>query len=249
MRVLFLIFFPFLLFAIEGGFPDWYYEIGDTKKKKSAFFRILIPIVQENQKKIRKDRIFVREFYAKMLNSELQSHDWKEINRLAKIYRIKNIYDQRSFIKRVCAVPTSLVLAQAAIESGWGESRFVKIANNIFGHWTFGEKGIIPEGREEGKRHKIRIFDSLEKSVAAYMLNLNRHNAYKEFRDLRYISIKSKNHFGGFEAADTMTHYSAIGEEYNEQLKRIIVQNDLLKYDEKHEEHYSDFLLSRTNAR
>lgn len=249
MKFIVGIFLPFFLFGTDGGFPSWYYDITITKEKKSAFFKILVPIVKQHQQTIRQDRFFIREFYNNLKAESLFSKDWDEINKLAKKYRIKNIYDEKSFLKRVCAVPTSLVLAQAAIESGWGSSRFVKEANNIFGHWTYGKKGLIPSARSEGKTHKIRIFDTLEDSVAAYMLNLNRHDAYKDFRNLRFISIKSKNHFGGFEAADTMTHYSAIGEEYNKQLKAIIRQNNLLRYDENHKGHYKDFLLSKISAR
>ncbi len=78
-----------------------------------------------------------------------------------------------------------LALVQGAIESGWGKSRFVREANNIFGHWTWGEVGLIPLGREEGKTHKIRIFRTMQSSVDAYILNLNRHYAYKSFRKAR----------------------------------------------------------------
>jgi len=249
MKFFLTLLLPLFAFAANTGFPDWYYEISGTKEKKSAFFKILVPIVKKNQQKIREDRFFIREFYNSVDTDGLESKDWEKINELAKIYRIKNIYDKKSFLKRVCAVPTSLVLAQAAMESGWGSSRFVKEANNIFGHWTYGEKGLVPNQRGDGKKHKIRIFDSLEDSVSAYMLNLNRHDAYSEFRNLRFMSIKSKNHFGGFEAADTMTHYSAMGVEYNKQLKNIISQNDLLRYDENHKNHYKDFLLSNRNAK
>jgi len=249
MKLFIALFLPLILFGVEKKFPDWYYEISTSKEKKSAFFKILVPIVKENQERIRKERFFIKNFFNNLKVEKPQSKDLEKINKLAKRYRIKNIYDENSFLKRVCAIPTSLVLAQAAMESGWGSSRFVKEANNIFGHWTYSEKGLIPSQRGDGKTHKIRIFDSLEDSVAAYMLNLNRHGAYAEFRNLRYLSIKSKNYFGGFEAADTMTHYSAIGKEYNTQLKNIITQNNLLRYDEDHRGHYKDFLLSRIRER
>jgi len=249
MKFFIPLFLPLALFAVEKNFPAWYYEISTSKEKKSAFFKILVPIVKESQERIREERSFVKSFFNDLKEKTPKSEDLEKISKLAKRYRIKNIYNQENFLKRVCAIPASLVLAQAAMESGWGSSRFVKEANNIFGHWTYGEKGLIPAQRGNGKTHKIRIFDSLEESVVAYMLNLNRHSAYKEFRDLRYLSIKEKNHFGGFEAAGTMTNYSAIGAEYNTQLKNIISQNSLLGYDEAHRGHYRDFLLSNSNAK
>ena len=43
-------------------------------------------------------------------------------------------------IKRMKTHPTSIVLGQAAIESGWGRSRFFKEANNVFGVWSMNPK-------------------------------------------------------------------------------------------------------------
>jgi Bax protein len=57
------------------------------------------------------------------------------------------------------------------------------------------------------------------------MLNLNRHRAYKEFRELRYLYYQNNKKFRGIEAATTMHNYSAIGEEYNKILKSIIKSN------------------------
>ena len=249
MKLFITLLLPLSLFAGEKNFPSWYYEISTSKEKKSAFFKVLVPIVKESQERIREERFFIKSFFKDLKDETVKSEDLEKISKLAKRYRIKNIYDKKNFLKRVCAIPTSLVLAQAAMESGWGSSRFVKEANNIFGHWTYGEKGLIPSQRGDGKTHKIRIFDSLEDSVTAYMLNLNRHGAYEEFRNLRHLSIKSKNYFGGFEASDTMTQYSAMGAEYCTQLKNIITQNNLLRYDEDHKGHYIDFLLSNINAK
>ena len=41
-------------------------------------------------------------------------------------------------------IPTSIALAQAAKESGWGTSRFALEGNAIFGQWTWNGKGIEP---------------------------------------------------------------------------------------------------------
>jgi len=249
MKLFIALLLPLILFGIETKFPDWYYELSTSKEKKSAFFKILIPIIKKNQEHIKQDRSFIKSFFNNLKLKKMKSKDLEKINKLAKRYHIKNIYNQKRFLKRVFSIPTSLVLAQAAIESGWGSSRFVKEANNIFGHWTYGKEGLIPTQRDNGKTHKIKIFDSLEDSVAAYMLNLNRNSAYEEFRNLRYLCIKSKNNFDGFEAADTMHNYSAIGAEYNSRLKNIISQNNLLRYDEEYKNYLKDFFLSNSSAK
>ena len=38
---------------------------------------------------------------------------------------------------RVEIIPNSIVLAQAAIESGWGSSRFAQEYNALFGEYTY----------------------------------------------------------------------------------------------------------------
>jgi len=124
-----------------------------------------------------------------------------------------------------------LALAQGAVESAWGKSRFVREANNIFGHWTYSENGLIPNNREEGKTHRIRIFNSLQDSVNAYVLNLNRNKAYKKFRQKRYQARVEGKKFDGLMGAKTMINYSGIREKYIKILISIIKKERLLKYD------------------
>ena len=57
--------------------------------------------------------------------------------------------------------PTSIVLAQAAIESGWGSSRFYKEANNVFGVWSYSENEPRIKAMEdrEGKSVYVKKYD------------------------------------------------------------------------------------------
>ena len=80
---------------------------------------------------------------------------------------------------------------------------------------------------------QIRIFKNLQASISAYMLNLNRNRAYKEFQNKRYnLSIKNEN-LSGLILSQTMLKYSGIGEEYLKILKTMIESNALLNYDNK----------------
>jgi len=137
----------------------------------------------------------------------------------AKRYKINSIYNKKEFLKRVNMIPKNLVLAQAAIESGWGKSRFVKEANNIFGQWTFSNFGLVPNDRDKDKKHKLRVFKNLSSSIRAYMKNLNSNRAYKEFREAR--SVK-KDHFDAFEAAKHLKRYSQLKDEYVKILTKTI---------------------------
>jgi len=137
------------------------------------------------------------------------------------------IQKQNTIIGRAKSIPPSLALAQAAIESGWGKSYFVKEANNIFGQWTYKGNGIIPRGREPGQTHKIKIFNSMQDSISGYMDNLNSHRAYKNFRELR----RNKSNFNGLDAASTMINYSGIGQKYIIMLQKMIKREGWIKYD------------------
>ena len=215
------------------GFPASYYEL-NGKSQKREFINILKPFIDKSNEKTMQDRVFIENFFNQALNSAFRSlnpNDLRILLKISKKYRVKNLFDRDLYLKRVDSVPVPLALVQGAIESGWGKSRFVREANNIFGHWTWGEVGLIPLGREEGKTHKIRIFNTMQNSVDAYILNLNRHYAYKSFRDVRVKKREEGKLITGYEAADTMINYSELRGKYVDMLHKMMKEHRLLYYD------------------
>jgi len=224
--------FIFLLWInLQAAFPSWYYKIKDIKRQKKAFVEIMLPLIQTENSKIKN----LRQKVISIFNSDyiLDIKKLAFLAEVAKKYKIKDISDKEEFLKRIDIIPPSLALAQAAIESGWGKSRFVKVANNIFGHWTYSNKGIKPKSKYEHIKidYSIRIFPSLESSIGAYMLNLNRNGAYKVFRDLREKFRKEHKRFTGVDAASTLINYSQTKEKYVDLLKSMIKSNNWEKYD------------------
>jgi Bax protein len=122
-------------------------------------------------------------------------------------------------------VPISIILAQGAIESSWGSSRFTREGNSIFGMWTWKKKGIVPLRRDEGKTHKVKIYDSVLDSVRAYHLTLNRLDTYEEFRQYRKYTDDP------LIMAEGLLPYSERGQEYVNEIKKVIIFNKLQKYD------------------
>jgi len=221
------------VFLFGMGFPASYYSMSG-KAQKREFINILKPLIDKSNEKTMQERVFIENFFKQALASgfrSLNANDLKRLLKISKKYRVKNIFDRDLYLKRVDIVPIPLALVQGAIESGWGKSRFVREANNIFGHWTWGEIGIIPLGREEGKTHKIRIFRTMKDSVDAYILNLNRHYAYKSFREVRLEKRKEGRLLTGYEAADTMINYSELREKYINMLHKMMEEHRLLYYD------------------
>ncbi len=216
-----------------AGFPSSYYKLKGEEQKRE-FINILKPFIDKSNAKTMQERAFIENFFAQALSSSFRSlhpNDLQKLLKISKKYRVKNIFDRDTYLKRVDIVPASLALTQGALESGWGKSRFAREANNIFGHWTWGEVGLIPLNREEGKTHKIRIFNSMQGSVDAYILNLNRHNAYKGFRDVRLQKRKEGRLLTGYEAANTMINYSELREKYVDMLHKTMKDYHLLYYD------------------
>ncbi|MBE0491514.1 MAG: glucosaminidase domain-containing protein [Sulfurospirillum sp.] len=221
-----------LLFA--EGFDASFYELQNSKKQKEEFIKALKPLLQRANENILNERNFIEAFYMRAISigfREFESSDLAYIINLAKKYKIATIFHKNEFLRRIDVVPVSLGLTQGAIESAWGRSRFAREANNIFGHWTWGEYGLVPEQREEGKTHKIRIFSDLQASVDAYVLNLNRNQAYKEFRHQREVFRQKGELFNGFDAALSMKNYSELKEDYVWMLQGMMEKNNLLAYD------------------
>ncbi len=230
---LLILFLPLIINA--SGSDASYANMTDITKKKRAFIAMMLPKIHQENYKILKERHFVQQFFKQrlFLNSSRSRRDIEQLNALAKKYKIKDLYNERKFLKRINQIPVALVLAQGALESAWGESRFAREANNIFGQWTYEKDGMVPLYRAADKQHKIKRFKSINDSIAAYMLNLNRNKAYRAFRNKREIYTRDKKIFSGLEAADTMQNYSGIGKEYNLILKKVIRKNHFGAFDNR----------------
>ncbi len=226
-----LITFSQSLFA--NGMPSEYYEIKDTKKSKKYFSEFIYKLTKKENLKVLEERNFIKNLFStSKLKKTINKKQLAQLKHLKKKYRIKELYDLKSYMMKIDVIPPSQSIAQAAVESAWGKSRFTKEANNIFGHWTYDAKnGIIPQRREADSKHFIRVFNTLQDSIRGYILNLNRHAAYKSFHKKRYeIRIRNKNPMG-LELSQTMLKYSGIGDKYLEILESVIKNNNLLNYD------------------
>src|SRR3546814_20149318 len=80
-----------------------------------------------------------------------------------------------TLLRRVDTVPVSLALAQAAVESAYGASRFAIEGNAIFGEGRYGE-GLLPEAQRAGHGDsRIAPFNAPLDSGHAFMLPLQTH--------------------------------------------------------------------------
>lgn len=130
-------------------------------------------------------------------------------------------------------IPAGLALGQAAYESGYGTSRFTVEGNALFGQWTYGGQGLVPEQqRQDLGDHRIAAFDWPFDSVRGYFINLMSHPAYEEFRQLRADMRAAGRPLDSLTLADGLRSYSERGQEYVDTLKGIIRVNDLAVADD-----------------
>ena len=201
--------------------------LGDTKKKRELFIKIILPLVLSENDKIIEDRKRLFKVLAKNFNT-IGERVW--LKRRFKEYKIKD-GDLSKLKMRMDIIPVSVALAQAANESGWGTSRFALEGNALFGQWTWSKKGISPKNQDPDKTHKILQFQVLKASVRAYKNNLNTHNAYKEFREARAQLRQEGAEIMGLELTKYLSNYASIGVKYVEILENIIVRNSLTDFD------------------
>ena len=158
---------PYDGLAAEWVVPD----VEQTQAQKTIFMAHMLPLIARENQRIREQR-------ASLQKDPSPSH----INALAKAYGLEgDRINLQTLLVRVDVLPVSLVLAQAALESGWGTSRFAQEGHAYFGERTYDEDapGIEPK-RAEG--FKVKAFDNAALSVRSYMRTLNTHRAYRALR-------------------------------------------------------------------
>ena len=208
-------------------FPRDLDALQNTKIKKETFIKIVLPLIVAENERILEDRNKLILLAKKKFTTDLEKQ-WLRQKLLE--YKVKK-GDLKKLLNRMDIIPTSIALAQAAKESGWGTSRFALEGNAIFGQWTFSGQGIAPLDRESNKNHKVLKFPILRASVKAYQNNLNTHKSYSKFRQKR-SSLRDKNKkIKGLELTETLNNYAQTGSEYTKILNQIIKQNRLTDFE------------------
>jgi len=85
----------------------------------------------------------------------------------------------------IIPVNFEILLAQAALESGWGNSRFALEGKNLFGVRTYDlrEPHMLPSNNP--KKWGVRVYMHECDSVQHYIDIINNGSAYEKYRELR----------------------------------------------------------------
>lgn len=220
--------------TVTASLPE-FSDIADVPTLKRTFYGYFHPLVlAENQRiRVQRKRLYTVQ-HALRDKPPLSPADRSWILQLAEAYELPRNDDAitgvllDSLLLRVDIVPARLALAQAAIESGWGRSRFARLGNNIFGQWCYSPGcGLVPLKREAGSTHEVAHYDSPALSIRSYVNNLNTHPAYAGWRQLRQRQ-RDGGDLDAHELARELTAYSSLREEYVQRVRAVMRQNEHL---------------------
>ena len=206
--------------------PDSHLALSGAAQKDS-FIKIVLPLILASNEEISKRREAIRR--------AVENGDWVTLEKWAKLYKI-DLTDQDNkavtmrLLERADTIPVALALAQAAVESGWGTSRFAIQGNALFGQWAWRDQAGIKPLDASNDRAVVRSFGSLLGSVRAYMHNLNIHSHYQKFRKARSV-LNNRPKVGEAKMlVKYLDRYAEIGHVYVKKLEVLIRINDFGRF-------------------
>ena len=208
--------------------PAKHFEMtGDIQKE--SFIKLVLPLILAANEELLQRREAVQ--------AAVQANDRDTLDQWAVLYRIDSEdFDDvglaERLLRRVDTIPVALALAQAAVESGWGTSRFARQGNALFGQWAWTESAGLRPLAASNDRAVVRSFGSLLESVRAYMHNLNTHQNYKRFREARYLLKPQAEEVKASRLATYLDSYAEIGQAYVKKLLAVMTSNNFDQYAE-----------------
>ena len=203
-------------------------KIEPSKRRKDIFIASVLPIIIHANLETLDDR--------QKLCQALKEKKPETIIKIAKKYgytsqEIGKLNNKETLLNNIDAIPVSLAIAQAAVESGWGTSRFALEGNALYGQWAWNSTDGIKPKLLKDSNVVVRSFDTLASSVKSYIVNLNTHKAYKGMRTKRKRSCNNENLISGLELSNWMGNYATTRDEYIKILRTVISSNKLSDFD------------------
>jgi len=189
----------------------------DTDHKKAKFINMILPSILIEKEKIKSMYTYVLDnFDSIILNDDTKF-----------IYEYCNCTKSEELILCLSDQPNSIIIAQAAIESGWGTSRFFLEGFNLFGIHSYNKNDIQIKAAFSSHSAPVYVkkYQDILSSVSHYLRTLAKGYAYSEFRQKRVENIGVQN------MIKYLVNYSERRELYIEDLRTIIEYNNLCQYD------------------
>lgn len=196
----------------------------DVAARKASFVETILPLLVDVNRHIAETRARVESLALwQRRGCSLEDTELRWLAAVAFEYEV-DPRDTKALLKRVDTIPVSLSAAQAAIETAWGTSRFVREGNALFGERTYDPS--VPGMKVPNRTaFRVRSFPTLYDSVIQYANNLNTHEAYEQFRTLRAAQRTRSKAFDSAALAATLELYSEKGGWYTNTLVSIMSFN------------------------
>jgi Bax protein len=206
---------PVLYTGING------FENMNSPGAKARFISALLPAILVARHEIETTKLKITRLRMKSLWTKEDSVYVQDVKARFNAAHVDEL------LSRLVTLPNSIVLAQAAIETGWGGSRFFVEARNVFGIWSYdeNESRVMAGKTRKNKRIYVRAYEDLSGSITDYFETLGRSRAYKKLRKARLETSDP------FTLLSYLNRYSEQRNIYTRKLKAIILQNDLTRYD------------------
>jgi len=214
----------------------------DVSRRKQAFYNFMLPKIRRANQEVMAEREWLLDIAARLVGgNSLSEAQLDHLLVLEKRYGLAPrgdvVQQVGAMLRRVDVVPASLVMAQAAKESGWGTSRFAAEGNNFFGIWCFSNGcGITPQNRDPGRTHEVATFRSVSDCVRYYIRTLNSLPAYRELRTIRANARRQHQLAPGDQLAQGLIRYSEQGLMYVKEIQSMIHYNKLHRFTLIHQE-------------
>lgn len=206
--------------------PDSHLALSGTAQKDS-FIKIVLPLILASNEEITKRREAIKRAFDNGHRATLEK--WAQLYKI-DVAGLDSKALMTRLLERVDTVPVALALAQAAVESGWGTSRFAIQGNALFGQWAWRDYAGIRPLDASNDRAVVRSFGSLLGSVRAYMHNLNTHSHYQEFRQARSELRRRPKADDANILVKYLDRYAEIGQAYVNKLETLIQSNDFGRF-------------------
>jgi Bax protein len=192
-----------------------------SRELKSRFISTVLPAVLIARYEIAQ----VRKKIARLRDRRnWTNHDSLFYREYEKRFDARDIDD---LLVRMNTLPASIVLAQAAMESGWGRSRIFRKGNNAFGVWSFNknEPRMAALVKRGNRTVYLRTYADLSRSVFNYFEIMGKAKSFEKLREVRATTDDPML------IVPHLKNYSERRTVYTKQLTALILKNNLTVYD------------------
>lgn len=213
--------------ALPTSMPSKDLENSSSLEKKNKFVCILLPIaIRMNEEVFRQRLEVIRLAGKKKQGTTLMTEDQKWLDNMKIAYNLKVENSDADLLRRVDIIPLPLLLAQAALESGWGTSRAAGQLKNLFGmHAAVGQPCEKGKG---GAGACVRKFKTLAEGVSAYIRLLNVGTYYEKFRESRNKMRVANDPLNSLKLLEALGGYNETPKKYIQDVRELMIKHNKL---------------------